>query len=93
MWRGNYGNRGRGSWPGNGPFRHLPPWERPGWIYGRGSCWYYGYNPNLGTIPPTNQQGDVQVLRNQKDLLEAQVKSLQERLAQIEKQLSELHEE
>lgn len=36
------------NWPGRGPWSHLPPWERPGWIYGRGWCcnwirpqWYY----------------------------------------------------
>ena len=92
--RGNYGNRGRGqgAWPGNGPFRHLPPWERPGWIYGRGACWY-GVYPNIGTASPLDSQGDVQTLRRQKDLLETQVASLQERLAEVEKQLSELDKE
>jgi hypothetical protein len=32
--------RGRGYdmyYPGNGPFRDLPPWQRPGWLYGTGS--------------------------------------------------------
>ena len=25
------------KWPGNGPWSHLPPWERPGWkLFGRG---------------------------------------------------------
>ncbi len=36
-WRG--GGRGRGGgwkgpWPGRGPFSHLPPWQRPGWVFG-----------------------------------------------------------
>ncbi len=30
----------RGPWPGRGPFSHLPPWHRPGWIFGRGACWW-----------------------------------------------------
>jgi hypothetical protein len=30
------GGRG-GRWPGSGPFRDLPPWQRPGWLYGYGS--------------------------------------------------------
>jgi len=34
-WRGAYG-----PWPGRGPFSHLPPWQRPGWLYGRGRCWW-----------------------------------------------------
>ena len=25
-----------GPWPGRGPFSYLPPWQRPGWIYGGG---------------------------------------------------------
>lgn len=41
--------RFQGSWPGRGPFSHLPPWERPGWLYGRGACWWLfgprGYPP------------------------------------------------
>jgi len=36
--------RGRGGWmgpwPGRGPFSHLPPWQRPGWLFGRGACWW-----------------------------------------------------
>ncbi|OYT39125.1 MAG: hypothetical protein B6U89_04695 [Desulfurococcales archaeon ex4484_58] len=42
-WRGGHGWRGggwRGPWPGKGPFSYLPPWQRPGWIFGRGSCWW-----------------------------------------------------
>jgi hypothetical protein len=34
------GYRGRGygrNYPGNGPFRDLPPWQRPGWLYGAGA--------------------------------------------------------
>lgn len=40
-WRGGFGRRGGwfGPWPGRGPFNFLPPWQRPGWLFGRGSCW------------------------------------------------------
>jgi len=41
-WRG----RGRGfsgPWPGRGPFSYLPPWQRPGWLYGYGRGFGYGY--------------------------------------------------
>lgn len=38
------GYRGRrGRYPGNGPFRDMPPWQRPGWVYGRGRGYGYGY--------------------------------------------------
>ncbi|MCD6409573.1 MAG: hypothetical protein J7L98_04480 [Candidatus Verstraetearchaeota archaeon] len=29
-----------GPWPGRGPFSYLPPWMRPGWLFGRGACWW-----------------------------------------------------
>ncbi|MGB9759803.1 MAG: hypothetical protein ACPLZG_08285 [Thermoproteota archaeon] len=42
-WWGGYG-RGYGLWPGRGPFSYLPPWQRPGWYFGRGACWWlFGY--------------------------------------------------
>ena len=52
-WWGGFGwGRGRGwgggwagPWPGRGPFSYLPPWQRPGWIFGRGACWYLFGNP------------------------------------------------
>jgi hypothetical protein len=36
------GWRGRGRYPGNGPFRDLPPYQRPGRIYGYGRGMGYG---------------------------------------------------
>ena len=43
------GWRGRRRWPGNGPFRDLPPWQRPGWRYGN-----TGYDRDSGyTVDPT----------------------------------------
>ena len=39
----NMGYRGRrGRYPGNGPFRDLPPYQRPGWLYGYGRGMGYG---------------------------------------------------
>ncbi len=31
-----YRGRGRGAYPGNGPFSDLSPLQRPGWVYGGG---------------------------------------------------------
>ena len=40
----NMGYRGRrGRYPGNGPFRDLPPYQRPGRLYGRGMGYGRGY--------------------------------------------------
>ncbi len=66
MWSGWYGSgygRGRGAgrgffvgqWPGRGPFSHLPPWQRPGWVYGRGACWRFLWPwlmSGYGSSPP-----------------------------------------
>lgn len=90
--RGGGMGYGAGRWPGNGPFRDLPPWERPGWLYGPGSCWTLGYWRNA---PPLNQAAppianEPDMLRKQRDLLEAQLRNLQESIERIEKRLSEL---
>jgi hypothetical protein len=49
------GYRGRrGIYPGNGPFRDLPPWQRPGWVYGYGRGYGRGYGLGYGyTGDPT----------------------------------------
>jgi len=33
------------QWPGRGPFSHLPPWQRPGRMYGRGYGRRWGVDP------------------------------------------------
>jgi len=43
-WRGG----GRGRYPGNGPFRDLPPWQRPGRAYGYGRGYGLGYGVGYG---------------------------------------------
>ncbi len=46
---------GWGPWPGKGPWSYLPPWQRPGWYYGRGWCWYWYWNylSQTGQLPQT----------------------------------------
>jgi len=39
-WRGGWRGWGWSPWPGRGPFSYLPPWLRPGWLFGRGACWW-----------------------------------------------------
>jgi hypothetical protein len=46
-WRGRIGGRS-GPWPGRGPFSYLPPWQRPGWIYGYGGGMGYGMGYGRG---------------------------------------------
>jgi len=53
-WRGGRYARGFGGWsspwPGRGPFSFLPPWQRPGWWFGRGACWWL-FNPYIAIAP------------------------------------------
>jgi len=101
--RGRGGDRGGGPWPGNGPFSHLPPWDRPGWLYGPGSCWVLGYRGNPQTAPttpttgvapnvPISSQTESQALERQKEVMEQQIKSLEESLNRIEQRLEELED-
>jgi len=46
-WRGRGGGRG-GRWPGAGPFSNLPPWQRPGRLYGYGRGYGLGYGRPYG---------------------------------------------
>jgi hypothetical protein len=85
------GWRGRGwagPWPGRGPFSHLPPWERPGWLYGRGACWYM-YGPYRGT-QPMKAEDEAALLKEQKTLLEDELKAMQETQKRIQERLKEL---
>ena len=46
-----YGRRGR--YPGNGPFRDLPPWQRPGRTYGYGGGFGRGFGRGYNADPTT----------------------------------------
>jgi len=86
------GWRGRGftgSWPGRGPYSNLPPWERPGWLYGRGACWYI-HSP-YRTISPIKPEDEATMLAEQKKMIEEQLKSMQETLKKIQERLNELN--
>jgi hypothetical protein len=85
------GWRGRGwatPWPGRGPFSNLPPWQRPGWLYGRGACWYM-YGPPQA-VPPIKVEDEAALLNEQKKLMEEQLKTMQETLKRIQQRLDEL---
>jgi len=103
-WRGRGGGWG-GPWPGRGPFSYLPPWQRPGWLYGRGACWWL-LTPYLqtsipqvtGDVPPTWVPPTVPASplmpaltkEQETQMLEQQVKALESHLDAIRKRLEEL---
>jgi len=87
------GWRGRGwtgQWPGRGPFSNLPPWQRPGWLYGRGACWYM-YGPYNTTPPTMKPEDEAALLAEQKTLVETQLIAMQETLKKIQDRLNELN--
>lgn len=63
-------------YPGFGPWSHLPPWERPGWRFGRGWCWMYLF------------QGMSR--EDELEMLEEEAKFLEERLNEIRRRIEEL---
>jgi len=83
------GNNWAGNWPGRGPFSHLPPWQRPGWQHGRGTCWYF-YEAQNKALQPTQPEDEAALLTHQKTLIEAQLKAMQESLKKIQDRLEEI---
>ena len=77
--------RGWGRYPGFGPWSHLPPWERPGWKFGRGWCWWY-YMQGEPVAPPAPGLTKEDEIR----LLEDEARYLEERLNEIRRRLDEL---
>jgi hypothetical protein len=67
----------------------LPPWQRPGWLYGRGACWSL-YGP-YSAVPPIKAEGEAALLAEQKTLIEEQLKAMQETLKKIQERLNELN--
>jgi len=85
------GNNWGGQHPGNGPFSHLPPWQRPGWSYGRGACWrLYSFNTQTASIKP---EDEAAALNEQRLLVEAQLKTMQDTLNKIQERLDELRKQ
>ncbi len=78
-----------GNWSGNGPYSNLPPWQRPGWLYGRGACYYLYGAPY--TTPPSTPQDETALLSQQRTTVEAQIKALQDALTKIQERLDALN--
>ena len=78
VWKGR---RGYDAWPGRGPFSYLPPWERPGWLYGPGACWQL-YASRPYTRAPTPDEETV--------YLETCMKELKQELEGVEARINQL---
>jgi len=90
-----------GPWPGRGPFSYLPPWLRPGWLFGPGACWWlfwaYPYRtPYLPTLPymwgyPYFYPPSL-TPEDERSLLEEERERLKEMLSTLEQRLKDLEE-
>jgi hypothetical protein len=92
-----YGRRNR--YPGNGPFRDVPPYQRPGFLYGGGRGYWgadptrcarfpwlqrwWWANPEAGTVPA--------VPDSEKAFLEDQLSYLSKEIEQINKRLEDIN--
>jgi len=70
-------------YPGFGPWSHLPPWERPGWKFGRGRgwCWWY-YAPSVAS----SREEEIKLLEEEASYLEERLKDVQKRLKELRKE-------
>jgi hypothetical protein len=75
--------RYRGPYPGHGPWSHLPPWERPGWWYGRGWCWWYARYPYA--LWPSKEDEIRYLEEMKKYLTETVLKEIDRRLEELKK--------
>ena len=91
-WRGRGG--WWGPWPGRGPFSHLPPWERPGWLYGKGACWWAlsrggPYTPwpsaGYGAPSPMRVEDEIAALEESKRNLQEELKGIEARIEELQK--------
>ena len=104
-WRGHgRGGIGRGLWSGHGPFRNLPPWQRPGWLYGRGACWWlYPYYTStepatpaktlVPPVPPFTPLIPRFTKEQETQILKQQMTVLQAQLDAIKNRLTEITKE
>ena len=85
------GWRGKGTfyqWPGRGPFSHLPPWQRPGWLHGPGAClsiyaprFIPSYRSNFPRA--TDQIKDLEVYKEE---LETELTQIKEEIERLKKE-------
>ncbi|WP_448578288.1 DUF5320 domain-containing protein [Thermosphaera sp.] len=66
------------GWHWKRPWKHIPPWVRPGWYFGKGWCWkQYGF-------PPVSDEDEVKYLEElRKYLTEVVLKEIDERLKEL----------
>lgn len=98
------GYRGRGSrgcYPGNGPFRDLPPWQRPGWVYGSSaggssvidaySCASFPWLPRRWwAYPEANTGVTIPSAEQSKSIIEKEITAAENHVEALRKRLIEL---
>ena len=89
-------------YPGNGPFRDLPPWQRPGWNYGAGAgvmaatdpytCQRFPWLPRRWWAYTDAKLGETSIpsAEQSKQIIEKQIAAVESHVAKLRKRLVEL---
>jgi len=70
-------------YPGFGPWSDLPPWERPGWKFGRGRCWWYFARPE----PELSREEELRMLEEMERYLEEELRAIRRRIEELKREL------
>ncbi len=83
-----WGRSWRGPWPGHGPWSHLPPWQRPGWVLGW-MWWRYGYAyPYTAPFTYPDKELELRYLEDLKKYLsDVILKDIDTRIEELKKEL------
>ncbi len=73
------------KYPGFGPWSHLPPWERPGWKFGRGRGWCWWYYYNYGVNYGVDKETEIRMLEDEAAYLEERLREIKRRLDELRK--------
>ncbi|ADB57270.1 DUF5320 domain-containing protein [Archaeoglobus profundus] len=73
-------------YPGHGPWSDLPPWERPGWKFGRGRgwCWWYmsRYLEDIPEYAPSKEE-EIRMLEDYARYLEQELERIKRRIREL----------
>ncbi len=71
-------------YPGFGPWSHLPPWERPGWKFGRGRCWWLFANPEyMEQYSGLSKEEELRMLEEMERYLEEELRMIRRRIKEL----------
>ena len=74
-------------WPGRGPYSHLPPWQRPGWAYGPGSCRWILSGESISPDIPISSEDTLEELEAYKGDMENELEEIKKGIEGLRKRI------